>query len=81
MKVTVMSDVRTTHPFTQGVENVRVNEVCDQNGGRLSKYDKSIHIGSIQLKRFFFVKYEKYGTLSIFFHSKDRNGILKLSQL
>ena len=37
---------------------------CDQNGDRVSKYYKSCHIWSINLKEVL-GKYEKYGTLSI----------------
>ena len=37
---------------------------CDQNGDRVSKYDKKFHICSMGIKRLF-VKYERYGTLSM----------------
>ena len=29
------------------------SEICDQNGDRVSKSDKSCHIGSVKLKSFF----------------------------
>ena len=38
---------------------------CDQNGDRVSTYDKSCHICSMRLNRHL-VKYEKYGTLSMY---------------
>ena len=45
-------------------QNVRISEVCDQNGDGVSKNYKSSHIFSMRLKRVL-VKYEKYGALSI----------------
>ena len=44
---------------------METTKVCDQNGDRVSKNDKSYHICSIKLKGLL-VKYEKYGTLSIY---------------
>ena len=42
-----------------------LEKVCDQNGDRESKNDKSCHMYSIGLKCVL-AKYEKYGTLSIY---------------
>ena len=42
-----------------------VSWVCNQNGGRVSKNDKSWHSFSMILKKVL-VKYEKYGTLSMY---------------
>ena len=44
---------------------VRIGEVCDQNGDRVSKNNKSCHICSMRVKRLL-VKYEKYGTLYMY---------------
>ena len=40
--------------------------VCQQNGNRVTNNDKSRHISSIRQKGFL-AKYEKCGTLSIYF--------------
>ena len=45
-------------------EIVWVSKVCHQNVDRVSNNDKSCHICSIKLEGLF-VKYEKYGTLSL----------------
>ena len=50
---------------------VRIGEVCDHIGDRVSKNDKSCHICSTRLKRTY-AKYEKYGALSIYLCVKYR---------
>ena len=52
---------------------VGISEGCDQNGDRVSKNDKSCHICIMRLKGVL-VKYEKYGTLSMYFN--DLNILL-----
>ena len=44
---------------------VGISESCDPNVDRVSRNDKSCHICSLRLKDVL-VKYEKYGTLSIY---------------
>ena len=45
-------------------QNVGISEVCDQNGVRVSKNNKSCHICSMRLKSVL-AQYEKYGALSM----------------
>ena len=40
-------------------------KVCDQNGDRLSKNDRSCHICSMIQKNVFFARHEKYEMMSI----------------
>ena len=56
---------------------VRIVEVCDQNGDRVPKSNQSCHMCIMRPKRCL-VKYEKYGTLSIYFVKKCH---LRLSKL
>ena len=44
---------------------VRVTEVCDQNGDRVFKNDKSCNFGSVRLKGLSVIN-EKYWTLPIY---------------
>ena len=43
---------------------VGISEVCDKNGDRVSKNDKSCYICIMGIKMVL-VEYEKYGTLSL----------------
>ena len=53
---------------------VQVNEVCDQNGDKVSKSNKSCHIYSIRQKGLLAL-YEKCGTLSV-----NDNGHLSMQR-
>ena len=62
----ITSSVNVRFIYYQKIKNeeiitqiVRISEVCDENG----KNNKSCQICNVGLKKFFFVKYETYGTL------------------